>query len=219
MGETRKSMSFTKALALTFKPAVEEAWQTDLMTHIDFEGWQYICRGGLTYEATDKSKPFVCFGSFQDYLGVNTVGGIKEKNEWVHTTNWDLVVFDEYHFGAWRDNAKKLFDQEDEDEYDSLDLEKYKAEEADNVFNETFLPITTANCLFLPGTPFRALHSGEFIEDQICNWTYSDEQRAKTNWVETVVGFSRELVAAIAKYRRDAVPAPSQCCLCLAYTL
>ena len=44
---------------------------------------------------------------FKTILGVNTVGGIKEKNEWVHTTNWDLVVFDEYHFGAWRDNAKE----------------------------------------------------------------------------------------------------------------
>lgn len=179
-----KRMGMMKVLVLTFKPAVEEAWRTDLMTHIDFEGWQFICKDGLTYEAADKSKPFVCFGSFQDYLGVNKeTGGIKIKNEWVHTTNWDLVVFDEYHFGAWRDNAKKLFDQEDEDEYDALDLEKYKAEEADNAYNETWLPITTASYLFLSGTPFRALHSGEFIEDQIYNWTYSDEQRAKTNWV------------------------------------
>ena len=179
-----KRMRMMKVLVLTFKPAVEEAWQTDLLTHIDFEGWQFICKDGLTYEAADKSKPFVCFGSFQDYLGVNKeTGGIKVKNEWVHATNWDLVVFDEYHFGAWRDNAKKLFDQGDEDEYDALDLEKYKAEEADNAYNETWLPITTANYLFLSGTPFRALHSGEFIEDQIYNWTYSDEQRAKTNWV------------------------------------
>lgn len=38
-----KRMGFTKVLVLTFKPAVEEAWQTDLMTHIDFEGWQFIC--------------------------------------------------------------------------------------------------------------------------------------------------------------------------------
>ena len=36
--------------------------------------------------------------------------------------------------------------------------------------------------LYLSGTPFRALNSGEFIEDQIYNWTYSDEQRAKENW-------------------------------------
>jgi hypothetical protein len=27
---------------------------------------------------------------------------------------WDLVVFDEYHFGAWRETAKELFEGEEE---------------------------------------------------------------------------------------------------------
>ena len=51
-----------------------------------------------------------------------------------------------------------------------------------NAVDETWLPITTDHYLFLSGTPFRALNSGEFIEDQIYNWTYSDEQNAKENW-------------------------------------
>ena len=174
-----RRMGLKKILILTFKPAVQSAWEEDLLTHVDFEGWQFIARTShLTYETADFSRPIVCFGSFQDYLGTNESGGIKAKNEWVHTTNCDLVIFDEYHFGAWRDNAKKLFEPEDEDAYDSLDLERYKREEADNAYNETFLPITTSRYLYLSGTPFRALNSGEFIEDQIYNWTYSDEQRA-----------------------------------------
>mgnify|MGYP000059619748 CR=1 FL=1 len=180
-----QKLGCTKVLMLTFKPAVEAAWEEDLMTHIDFEGWQFICRDGLTYEQADKTRPFVCFGSFQDYLGTNENGGIKAKNEWVHTTNWDLVIFDEYHFGAWRENAKKLFEIEDEDENYDFDAEKYKLDEADNAYNETFLPITTSRYLFLSGTPFRALNSGEFIEEQIYNWTYSDEQRAKEAWGNT----------------------------------
>ena len=176
-----KRMGFKRILILTFKPAVVSAWQEDLNSHIDFEGWQFISRNTeLTYETADKSCPIVCFGSFQDYLGVNKeTGGIKAKNEWVHTTNWDLVIFDEYHFGAWKENAKKLFEQEDEDSYDSEDLDKY---DRGNACDETFLPITTMYYLYLSGTPFRALNSGEFIEDQIYNWTYSDEQRAKENW-------------------------------------
>ena len=36
--------------------------------------------------------------------------------------------------------------------------------------------------MYLSGTPFRALNSGEFIEEQVYNWTYSDEQRAKKAW-------------------------------------
>ena len=176
-----KRMGFKRILILTFKPAVVSAWQEDLNSHIDFEGWQFISRNTeLTYETADKSHPIVCFGSFQDYLGVNKeTGGIKAKNEWVHSTNWDLVIFDEYHFGAWKENAKKLFEQEDEDSYDSEDMDQY---DRGNAYDETFLPITTMYYLYLSGTPFRALNSGEFIEDQIYNWTYSDEQRAKENW-------------------------------------
>ena len=176
-----KRMGFQRVLILTFKPAVVSAWQEDLQTHMDFEGWQFISRStDLTYETADKSRPIVCFGSFQDYLGVNReTGGIKARNEWVHTTNWDLVIFDEYHFGAWKENAKKLFEREDEDSYDSENLDSYSRGDA---CDETWLPITARYYLYLSGTPFRALNSGEFIEDQIYNWTYSDEQRAKAGW-------------------------------------
>lgn len=186
-----KRMGLKKILVLTFKPAVEAAWEEDLKTHVDFEGWQFISNRDAhntqiniddQYAEADKTRPIVCFGSFQDLLGTNDAGGIKVKNEFIHTDNWDMVIFDEYHFGAWRENAKNLFEQPNEDEDYDFDLEKYKKDEADNALNETWLPITTAYYLFLSGTPFRALNSGEFIEDQIYNWTYSDEQRAKENW-------------------------------------
>lgn len=182
-----KKMGFSRILILTFKPAVQTAWREDLMTHVDFEGWQFISRDvsnlqntlDAQYQRADKDKPIVCFGSFQDFLGVNkATGGIKANNEWVHTTNWNLVIFDEYHFGAWKDSAKKLFEQ-DEDTYEE-DLSKY---DRGNAYDETWLPITTSYYLYLSGTPFRALNSGEFIEEQIYNWTYSDEQRAKAAWV------------------------------------
>jgi len=187
--ELAKKMNMKRVLILTFKPAVEDSWESDLLTHVDFEGWQfYSSKYGKGHnikpEKLDQNRPIVCFGSFQDFLGTDENGGIKAKNEWVHTTNWDLVIFDEYHFGAWRENAKKLFYQEDEDNYDSFDLEKYKTEEADNAYNETFLPITTDYYLFLSGTPFRALNTGEFVEDQIYSWTYTDEQNAKAKWPE-----------------------------------
>ena len=172
-------MGWRKVLVLTFKPAVLNAWEEDLKCHIDFPGWQFISKkpGGLTYEDADKKKPFVCFGSFQDYLGRNTsTGGIKTKNEWVHTTNWDCVILDEYHYGAWRENAKDLFEAEDEKEVE------FGKGEGIEVFDEGVMPITTGCYLYLSGTPFRAIASGEFIEEQIFNWTYSDEQRSKQEW-------------------------------------
>jgi len=172
-----KRMKWRKALVLTFKPAVQNAWEEDLKRHIDFKGWQFISPGGLSYEDADKKKPFVCFGSFQDYLGKNrSTGGIKTKNEWVHATNWDCVILDEYHYGAWRENARELFEAEDKKEIEFGEGEGLKD------FDEETMPITTDGYLYLSGTPFRAIASGEFIEDQIFNWTYSDEQRAKQEW-------------------------------------
>jgi len=171
-----RKMGWKKILVLTFKPAVQNAWDEDLQNHIDFKGWQFISRNGLHFEDADKTKPYVCFGSFQDYLGKNDAGGIKARNEWVHTTNWDCVVFDEYHYGAWRENAKELFEAEGKKE-----LEFGEGEGID-YFDEGNMPITTNGYLYLSGTPFRAIASGEFIEEQIFNWTYSDEQKAKENW-------------------------------------
>jgi hypothetical protein len=173
-----KLMGWKKLLVLTFKPAVQSAWQEDLRTHVDFSGWQFISPDSeITFEKADRNKPIVCFGSFQDYLGKNkSTGGIKTKNEWVLTTNWDCVVLDEYHYGAWRENAKDLFEAEGKKE-----LEFGEGEGID-YFDESVMPITTHAYLYLSGTPFRAIASGEFIEEQIYNWTYSDEQRAKENW-------------------------------------
>lgn len=186
-----KKMGFQRVLVLTFKPAVESAWRDDLIQHVDFEGWQFISNKDAhnrninideQYDAADKKRPIVVFGSFQDLLGTNDSGGIKTKNEFIHLEDWDLVIFDEYHYGAWRENAANLFKKPDEEAEADFDAEKYSEEEAGNAYNETFLPISTKYYLFLSGTPFRALNSGEFIEEQIYNWTYSDEQRAKEAW-------------------------------------
>ena len=187
-----KKLNAKKVLVLTFKPAVEDAWETDLHTHVDFSGWQYLSKsnGGDPMKA-DKKRPLVYFGSFQDVLGRKD-GRIKAKNEWLHWVTWDLVIFDEYHFGAWRDNAKELFEGEDDEvakkeleaEYSKvLDEFGEGLEELSGVESD-FLPITTRAYLYLSGTPFKALATGEFIEEQIFNWTYTDEQRAKQAFAE-----------------------------------
>ncbi len=186
-----KKLGAKRVLVVTFKPAVEDAWQTDLESHADFDGWQYLSRNSdRDPRQVSAKRPLVYFGSFQDLLGRDDAGNIKAKNEWLHALKWDLVVFDEYHFGAWRDTAKELFEGEEEAvakkeaklEYTTglesvnEDLGELSTPEAD------FLPITTKAYLYLSGTPFKALSTGEFIEEQIFNWTYTDEQRAKEDF-------------------------------------
>ena len=186
-----KKLGAKRVLVATFKPAVEDAWQTDLENHADFDGWQYLSRNSGTDPRTiSAKKPMVYFGSFQDLLGRDGAGRIKAKNAWLHEVKWDLVVFDEYHFGAWRETAKELFEGEEEAvakkeisleyaaglEEMNDDLIEFSAREA------VSLPISTKAYLYLSGTPFRALSTGEFIEEQLFNWTYTDEQRAKQNF-------------------------------------
>lgn len=175
-----QKMGWKKLLILTFKPAVEDSWKDDLLTHIDFEGWQFISnqKDEVKIENVDRSKPFVWFGSFQDFLGKNDVGGIKGKNKEAHLINWDCIILDEYHFGAWRDSSKELYQNED-----GLSEKKYLGVENMELWNDNTIPITTNHFLYLSGTPFKAIASGEFLEDQIFNWTYSDEQEAKQSWV------------------------------------
>lgn len=188
-----KRMGAKRVLVVTFKPAVQDAWHEDLASHVDFDGWQYRNTDLMAEQGPgDPDKPLVYFGSFQDLLGRDKKTGlIKSKNEWVHTINWDLVIFDEYHFGAWRESAKALFegeeakvaDKELDAEFANGALDTFDTE-LDELGNDEaeFLPITTRSYLYLSGTPFKALATGEFIEEQIFNWTYTDEQEAKARW-------------------------------------
>ena len=194
-----KTMGWKHLLVITFKPAVASAWRDDLLSHTDFRGWQFVSQSELdtSPEKIDKQRPYVYFGSFQDLLGKDkTTKGIKEQNQWIHQTHWDCVVFDEYHFGAWREKAQELFndpkteiEKQLKKEYEDYraeikDIEKEEGNDTSFVddFDEDTLPITTNHYLYLSGTPFRALQNGDFLEDQIFSWTYTDEQQAKEQW-------------------------------------
>lgn len=184
-------MGWTKLLVLSFKPAVKAAWEEDLLTHKDFEGWQFCQkREDREFNYVNERKPFVCFASFQDVLGKNAVGGIKATNEWIQTVDWDCIVLDEYHYGAWGKNAKNYYDKKDLALVRAQEVGDIISEDADNVrelearemYDEELMPLRTHAYLYLSGTPFRAISTGEFIEEQIYNWTYSDEQRSKEAW-------------------------------------
>ena len=181
-----KRMNAKRILVLTFKPAVEDSWRDDLLRHRDFEGWRYYSsRSEERFPSLSSTKPLVVFGSFQDYLGRDRYGNIKPKNEWVHSIEWDLIVLDEYHFGAWNDNAKSLLDLGDADakrrqaEEDEVMSESGIDVEGGRAWDDEDVPITGKHYLYLSGTPFRALATGEFMENQIFNWTYQDEQSRK----------------------------------------
>lgn len=174
--ELAKKMDWKRVLVLTYKPGVEKEWKTDLYGHQDFDGWQFI--EGLSSwdeEAIDESRPVVWFASYQDVL-VAKNQTLKERHKKMREIDWDCIYVDEYHFGAWREAAKEL-GQEEKKESDAAPEDMDETSEIENI-----LPLKTHGYLYLSGTPFRALTDGEFNEDQISNWTYADEQNAKRKW-------------------------------------
>lgn len=163
-----QEMRWSRVLILTWKPAVVDSWENDLNNHSDFKDWQFV--GGKNESLiVDNSKPIVWFASFQDVLGKRKDGTLKPRIKTLMKFDWDLVILDEYHFGAWNDNSKNFY-LNDLDEIDSAD------------FSEETFPLKVSHYLYLSGTPFRALSTGEFIEDQVYSWTYADEQEAKRSW-------------------------------------
>lgn len=187
-----KKMGWKKVLVLTFKPAVKNSWEQDLLSHVDFKEWQFISKNEVESGELDQSKPYVRFSSFQDVLRKTDAGGIKPHNTDIHLTQWDCIVLDEYHFGAWNKNSKDFYDKDNdieiiktiEETKELIEMNKEKGEKTVDYYDEAQMPLTTKAYLYLSGTPFRALNNGDFMEDQIFNWTYSDEQKAKVEWKE-----------------------------------
>lgn len=163
-------MNWKKILILTYKPASAKQWRADVEHHVDFANWKFF-GPREHYEINTTNSTFVLFASFQDILG-NRDKKVKERFRIAIEENWDCVFVDEYHFGAWRDTAKEIYAM-DKDDTGINALEKIK---------EGAMPLNVKHNVYLSGTPFRALASGEFTEDQIFNWTYSDEQKAKANY-------------------------------------
>ncbi len=186
-----REMGWTRVLVLTYKPAVEQAWRDDL-AHRDFAGWRFHGKSDVSVDISDPT-PLVWFASFQDVLGKDGKGKAKEKNRDLYRVEWDVVVVDEYHFGAWRDAARSVYVGEvdvitgEKTEGDETETKGAETPDLDEDFvdgiEEALANVLAVNhYLYLSGTPFRALTEGEFLEDQVFNWTYSDEQHAKNEW-------------------------------------
>src|SRR5690554_5100102 len=176
-----KRMGWNQVLVLTYKPAVEHSWREDLESHVDFTGWRFKGKNDLPPDLDDPS-PLVWFASFQDVLGTDDSGQPKEKNKALYDVRWDVLIIDEYHFGAWRDAARDLYLSDAGDPSERRAVETPDLDEDFSVNLEESIRranLAISNYLYLSGTPFRAITQGEFLEDQIFNWTYSDEQRAK----------------------------------------
>jgi superfamily II DNA or RNA helicase len=144
-----KSMKAKKVLVLTYKPQVEFGWAEDLLTHVDFEGWEYYYAKDFTSDETvvlpGTSNTEVLFASFQDLNDMT-------KSKWseIASYDFDILVIDEQHYGSASPRAQR-----------TLDALSYK------------------HTIEVSGTPLYALMSGKFLDHEVYTWSYADEQRKK----------------------------------------
>ena len=164
--------NINKILILTFIPAVEKSWQDDLL-HINKVYKYYtddnIRRNDFTLKG--KTEPFVVFLSLQNYLGKDSQSQTtKDKIKKLQDVDWDLVVLDEYHFGAWNARTQDTFEDLDKDYQKNLKDTKDVVKKFE---------IKTKKTICLSGTPFRALARGEFTDKTSSTYSYFDEQKRK----------------------------------------
>jgi hypothetical protein len=96
--------------------------------------------------------PGVYFASMQGLYSDNR-SDENGKRDWIYDRAWDLVILDEEHYGSRTERAGLAFER-----------------------------IQSTRWLRLSGTPFQALMSNEFGEDEMFTWSYIDEQEAKAAW-------------------------------------
>lgn len=169
-----RKLDARRVLIVTNRPAIANSWFDDYQRFIGHQTtYQFVSdspslaqRGPMTREQwrayslehMDEDPRIIEFVSLQDLKGSKYFGGSFDKLKHIADADWDLLVIDEAHEGV--DTTK-----------------------TDVAFNQ----ITRRHTLHLSGTPFKALASGRFSEDQIFNWTYEDEQNAKASWVDDSV--------------------------------
>lgn len=160
-----RQMHAENVLVVTNRPAIANSWFDDFEKFIAWQtNYKFVStsdslkdRPVLTREQyveslTDNTRQ-IAFISLQDLKGAIAFGGGYDKLAWVKQINWDLLVVDESHEG----------------------VDTFKTDVAFNEIKRNFT-------LHLSGTPFKAVAEGKFEEEQIFNWTYTDEQEAKMNW-------------------------------------
>jgi hypothetical protein len=173
-------MRWKRVLIITYQPAVSDSWRTDLLTHVAFSGWEYLDKSNAP---TTKAKlaeirgPFAWFVSFQDLFGTEGDGAVKKRNKLIHEMEWDCIFIDEYHFGAWRESAREMYDPSERKSAAALQEVSLRPGQT-GLKGKMFL--------YLSGTPFRAITLGEFDNDEVFNWSYVDEQEAKQEHAATV---------------------------------
>lgn len=170
--------NLVRILILTFIPAVESSWREDL-SHIK-KNYRYFTDDNLRrsgFELNFEQEPYVLFLSLQNYLGKEKNSDVKGKIKQLQDIDWDLVILDEYHFGAWNQKTQGTLKVKEEKSEDLESEYQDKLKQGKDIIKH--FNIRTKQTICLSGTPFKAIARGEFTDNSSYTYSYFDEQRNK----------------------------------------
>lgn len=165
-----KSMGLVNTLIVTNRPSIANSWLEDYRKFIGWNtGYKFISDndvfdgkpGVMSREAYSKFvvesgedvSGMIAFESLPGLKGSVYFGGIYDKLKWISDMEFDLLIVDESQEGVDTMRTDRAFDN-----------------------------IKRKHTLYLSGTPFKQLAGEQFSDEQIFNWSYSDEQNAKAEW-------------------------------------
>lgn len=158
---------YKKVLIVTNRPSIANSWAGDYNKFVGIKsGLSFVSDSPALkgvphvisradYEKSSQAGElgYIMFMSLQDLKGGTEFGGKFDKHEWLAGEDIDLLIADESHEGI-----------------STLRTEK------------AFAEIHRKHTLYMTGTAFNQLASGDFGDENIYNWSYADEQEAKANW-------------------------------------
>lgn len=162
-----RKLDTRKVLIVTNRPAIANSWYDDFEKFISWQtDYRFVSTADTLnnrpvlnreqFRREQSNNPdlkMIAFLSLQDLKGSQYFGGYYDKLKWIRDLDWDLLVIDEAHEG----------------------VDTFRTASAFNQINRAFT-------LHLSGTPFKALAKGKFDDAQLFNWSYTDEQEAKSTW-------------------------------------
>lgn len=158
---------YKKVLIVTNRPSIANSWAGDYNKFVGIKSGlafvsdspalkgvpHVISRADYEKSSQAGELGYIMFMSLQDLKGGTEFGGKFDKHEWLAGDDIDLLIADESHEGI-----------------STLRTEK------------AFAEIHRKHTLYMTGTAFNQLASGDFGDENIYNWSYADEQEAKDNW-------------------------------------
>lgn len=158
---------YKKVLIVTNRPSIANSWAGDYNKFVGIKSGlafvsdspalkgvpHVISRADYEKSSHAGELGYIMFMSLQDLKGGTEFGGKFDKHEWLAGEDIDLLIADESHEGI-----------------STLRTEK------------AFAEIHRKHTLYMTGTAFNQLASGDFGDENIYNWSYADEQEAKANW-------------------------------------